>query len=64
MDIMDGPSDEEADREMDRFAPFASELDWKIAKWAVGEGIRHKSFDRLVGIPGVCLMITHDSSNI
>jgi hypothetical protein len=61
---MDGPSDEEVDREADRFAPFASELDWKIAKWAVGEGIGHKSFDRLMGIPGVCLMIAHDSSNV
>lgn len=57
---MDGPSDGEADR----FSPFASELDWKIAKWAVGEGIGHKSFDRLMGIPGVCLMIAHGSCNV
>lgn len=37
----------------DKFLPFASELDWQIASWAVLEGIGHKSFDRLLAIPGV-----------
>jgi hypothetical protein len=37
------------------FAPFASELDWRVAHWAVSEGIGHKSFNRLMEIPGVCL---------
>jgi len=39
--------------EDDRFSPFSSELDWRIAKWAIQEGIGHKSFDRLMSIPGV-----------
>ena len=41
---------EEGDK---RFAPFASELDWRVARWAVQEGVGHKSFDRLMAIPGV-----------
>lgn len=36
-----------------RWAPFASELDWRVAKWAVQEGAGHNSFDRLLAIPGV-----------
>jgi hypothetical protein len=36
-----------------RFTPFASELDWRVARWAVQEGVGHKSFDRLMAIPGV-----------
>lgn len=35
------------------FAPFASELDWRVACWAVKDGIGHKSFDRFLAIPGV-----------
>jgi hypothetical protein len=49
------------DEQEDKFSPFASELDWRIAKWAVQEGIGHKSFDRLMSIPGVCIdTISHD----
>jgi len=36
-----------------KFSPFASELDWRIARWAIQDGIGHKSFDRLMSIPGV-----------
>jgi hypothetical protein len=36
-----------------RFAPFASELDWRVACWAIQDGIGHKSFDRLMAISGV-----------
>ncbi|KAJ3966048.1 hypothetical protein EV361DRAFT_872717 [Lentinula raphanica] len=35
------------------FAPFASEMDWRIAEWVVKDGIGHKSLDRLLSIPGV-----------
>lgn len=35
-----------------KFTLFASELDWRIGRWAIQEGIRHKSFDRLMLIPG------------
>jgi hypothetical protein len=56
---MFGGVDEDGDVEMgeednvNKFAPFASELDWRVARWAVQEGIGHKSFDRLLAIPGV-----------
>jgi len=40
------------------FAPFASELDWQVAHWAVSEGIGHKSFNHLMEIPGVCLSVS------
>jgi len=43
----------------DKFAPFASELDWRVARWAVQEGIGHKSFDRLMVIPGVGTTISY-----
>ena len=39
------------------YAPFASELDWRIAHWAVKDGIGHKSFDRFLSIPGVRVFI-------
>ncbi|KAF9015792.1 hypothetical protein BDZ89DRAFT_888863, partial [Hymenopellis radicata] len=35
------------------YAPFASELDWRVAQWVVKDGIGHNSFDRLLKIPGV-----------
>ncbi|KAG1892509.1 hypothetical protein F4604DRAFT_1566002 [Suillus subluteus] len=35
------------------FAPFESELEWRVACWAIQDGIGHKSFDRLMAIPGV-----------
>jgi len=38
------------------FAPFASQMDWRIAKWAITEGIGHKSMDRLLAIPGVSIL--------
>jgi len=36
------------------YAPFKSEIDWRIERWAVKDGIRHKSLDRLLLVPGVC----------
>ncbi|KAJ8695792.1 hypothetical protein PTI98_005719 [Pleurotus ostreatus] len=35
------------------YLPFASELDWQIAKWFVKEDPGHAAFDRLLKIPGV-----------
>ena len=35
------------------YRPFASELDWKVAKWMVNEGIGHNAFNELLAIPGV-----------
>lgn len=55
--------DVEGDVDMDEvegdhtYAPFASELDWRIAKWAVEDGPGHNAFNRLLDIPGVCYLI-------
>ena len=35
------------------FAPFSSELDWRVAQWAVKDGPGHNAFNRLLEIPGV-----------
>ena len=48
--------DKDGDSSMDRdnlFFPFASELDWRVAQWAVKDGPGHNAFDRLLEIPGV-----------
>jgi len=42
------------------FASFASEMDWRVARWAVQEGIGHGSFDRLLSIPGVRFIVLPD----
>jgi hypothetical protein len=49
--IMEGSSSQGQGSNL--FAPFASELDWRVAAWAIKDGIRHKSFDRQLEIPGV-----------
>jgi len=51
--LMDGGDDSNGERDDNKWAPFASELDWRVARWAVQEGVGHKSFDRLMAIPGV-----------
>jgi hypothetical protein len=35
------------------FAPFSSELDWRVAQWAVKDGPGHNAFNRFLEIPGV-----------
>ncbi|KAJ3504237.1 hypothetical protein NLJ89_g8041 [Agrocybe chaxingu] len=59
------PSSQQADKDGDiqmsdpsnapdpRFLPFTSELDWRIAQWAVRDGPGNNAFDRLLAIPGV-----------
>ncbi|KIM54116.1 hypothetical protein SCLCIDRAFT_31363 [Scleroderma citrinum Foug A] len=47
MAMGDAPTFEQA------FSPFASELDWRVASWAVQEGIGQKTLDWLFSIPGV-----------
>ncbi|KDQ58820.1 hypothetical protein JAAARDRAFT_94675, partial [Jaapia argillacea MUCL 33604] len=53
---MDSDEDSVANGEVegDVFMPFASELDWRIAQWAIQESPGKGSFDRLLAIPGVC----------
>ncbi|TEB25366.1 hypothetical protein FA13DRAFT_1756601 [Coprinellus micaceus] len=44
----------EGDADKDNpYAPFTSELDWRVAQWAVKEKVGHSAFDRLLDIPGV-----------
>lgn len=40
------------------YAPFSSELDWRIAKWAIKDSAGQAAFDRLLAIPGVSLPFT------
>lgn len=35
------------------YAPFASEMDWRVAEWVVKDNVGHNSFDRFLQIPGV-----------
>jgi hypothetical protein len=35
------------------YSPFDSEMDWRVARWAVMEGVGQGSLDRLLAIPGV-----------
>ena len=39
--------------EHNHFAPFSSELDWRVARWAVKDGPGHNAFNRFLEIPGV-----------
>ncbi|KAL1711663.1 hypothetical protein EV715DRAFT_215057 [Schizophyllum commune] len=41
------------DEESTQYLPFASELDWRIASWAVKEDVSQGAFNRLLAIPGV-----------
>lgn len=43
----------EEDEEPNQFAPFSSELDWRVAHWAVKDGPGHNAFNRFLEIPGV-----------
>ncbi|KAF8228231.1 hypothetical protein L208DRAFT_1292600 [Tricholoma matsutake] len=47
--------DDGATTDKDNYAPFASEMDWRVAQWMVKDRIGHKSFDRFLAIPGVHL---------
>jgi hypothetical protein len=49
MNVDDEPSSEK----QNPYAPFTSELDWRIARWAIKDNPGHKAFDRLLSIPGV-----------
>lgn len=35
------------------YAPFASSVDWEVARWAIEEGIGQNALNRLLAIPGV-----------
>lgn len=64
----DGDTAMGSDSDDQRFRPFNSELDWKIAQWAVKDSASHAAFDRFLEIPGVrcqhwaLILNTHASS--
>jgi len=41
------------------FFPFTSELDWKVAQWAIKEDPGKNALDRLLSVPGVHLTSLH-----
>jgi hypothetical protein len=49
----DGDSLMDNNGDANPFFPFASELDWRIAQWAVKDGPGHSAFNRLLEIPEV-----------
>jgi hypothetical protein len=61
--IYDKDSEGAIDMTINSFHPFNSELDWRIAQWAIKEDPGHKAFDRLLSIPGAgrtfCQAVDH-----
>lgn len=45
--------DMDVDKEDNLFYPFNSELDWRIAQWAIKDNPGQNAFDRLLAVPGV-----------
>ena len=53
-DVRDEQGDVQmAEGDVGIFHPFSSELDWRVAQWAIKDGPGHSAFDRLLEIPGV-----------
>ncbi|PPR02760.1 hypothetical protein CVT26_009432, partial [Gymnopilus dilepis] len=53
MDLRDEEGDVQMTEADSIFYPFTSELDWKVARWAIQDGPGQNAFDRLLEIPGV-----------
>jgi hypothetical protein len=49
----DGDTLMDEDGELNPFVPFSSELDWRVAQWAVKDGPGQNAFNRFLEIPGV-----------
>lgn len=45
--------DDKEGQHLERWRPFASELDWRVAMWAVRENVGQNALNRLLAIPGV-----------
>lgn len=65
-DGMDIDGQDEPFSTSNRWRPFASELDWRVAMWVIREDVGQNSMNRFLSIPGVralpvkyctCLMI-------
>lgn len=53
---------EDETQEKSLYSPFESELDWKVAEWAVKHGPGQKAFNRFLAIPGVSWYCRFSSS--
>lgn len=53
LDPVDIPMDGSSTSPVNFYAPFALEMDWRVAEWVVKDNIGHNSFDHLLQIPGV-----------
>ncbi|KAK7020726.1 hypothetical protein VNI00_017626 [Paramarasmius palmivorus] len=51
--LADDPMDGGGSAGSNDYGPFASQIDWEVARWAVKDNIGHNSLDRLLAIPGV-----------
>ena len=55
-DQMDVDGDDQIRRSVNpdaKWKPFASEMDWRVAKWFIHEDIGQNALDRFLSIPGV-----------
>lgn len=50
---VDSDGDITMEDESEQFAPFKSEMDWKVAEWAIQDSIGKNSFNRFLSISGV-----------
>ena len=39
--------------------PFKSEMDWRVALWAINEEAHKGAVDQLLSIPGVCILVLY-----
>lgn len=46
------------------YAPFASKMDWEMARWAKLQGISSTAFSDLISIEGVCLLCSCHTGTI
>ena len=53
MNTSSGPDKEQQADPPCSYIPFASALDWRIARWFIQDQPGHKAFDRFLQIPGV-----------
>ncbi|PPQ97258.1 hypothetical protein CVT26_000650 [Gymnopilus dilepis] len=52
-EVLDAQGDVDMNTDRSPFFPFSSELDWRVAQWAVKDGPGQNAFDRLLEVPGV-----------
>ncbi|KAL1657787.1 hypothetical protein EV122DRAFT_227149 [Schizophyllum commune] len=59
-EVTEGGSGQPSSCPDELYRPFASELEWRIAHWAVTEGVAQNAINRLLDIPEVCGLCRRD----